>query len=463
MKTAHGYIRVSRDREHEKLSPILQRRRIADYCSAKGWRLAKVHEDINIPGGSFDRPGWEALINEVQPGEVIVCNEFTRIGRNLRETLIRIDDLHEKGVEIASLEGELDTTTASGKVHLHMLLVLAQFERDRMSERFKQVHEQIAKEGRWKGGGIPALGYKYTAGMKVLEVNPEEADTVRLIYDLRDRGWSIHSIVRHLAELGIPGKKGRMNYTSVRSTLRNPVYVSRRLYNGEFLPMKHESLMPFDLWERVQARNRRTDHVDRKYLLSGFLTCGDCGAPMVHQSQGPGRRQYYACKAAVEFRQGRRITIEEHVADAWLTERFFAHIDPKRYEAAQRKRRDRRPEIKSRTEELEIRLAKTDSALERLLSDYYDSDIPPITPEQFRDRNAKLQKRREDLQVEAESIKDLTTLDVRPPKDLRDNWDLLTIDEKREALSLFIERITVLPGRPGMASNSSRLRVRWKS
>jgi len=465
MKTAHGYVRVSRDREHEKLSPVLQRRRITDYCSAKGWRLVKVYEDINIPGSSFDRPGWSVLMAEVKPGDVIVTNEFTRIGRNLRESLIRIDDLHEGGVEIASLEGELDTTTASGKVHLNMLLVLAQFERDRMSERFKQVHEQIARQGTWCGGP-PALGYSYTSGAKVLEVEPAEAETVRLIYSLRDRGWSIHSIVRHLAEQGIKGKRGRMNYTSVRSVLRNPVYVSKRLYAGEMLPMNHESLIPEEIWKRVQARNRRGAYIDRKYLLSGFLTCGDCGSPMVHQSQGPGGRQYYVCKGAIEYQQGRRIAIEEHCADKWVTERFLARIDPARLEAAEKRIQARLPKQEPRLAEIRTRLERTEAALDRLLADYYDSDIPPITPEQFRDRNAKLSERRDALLAEAESIRDVATLDtLRPPKDLLGKWGILNLDEKREALRLFIERVTVLPcgpGKRGVASDSSRLRVKWK-
>jgi site-specific DNA recombinase len=462
MKTALGYIRVSRDREGDKLSPGLQRQRITDYCSAKGWRLVKVHEDINVPGGSFDRPGWSSLMAEVEPGDIIVCNEFTRIGRHLRETLASIEDLRDRGVEIVSLEGEFDTTTAAGKLQYQILLVLAEFERNRMSERLRQAHDQIAHEGLWKGGGIPPLGYSYTPGTGRLEVESEEADTVRLIYDLRDKGWSIRAIVRHLADQGTPGKKGRMNYTSVRSTLRNPAYVSKRFYQGALLPMNHEPIIPAEQWERVQARNRSSDQKARKYLLSGFLVCGDCGARMVHQSQGPGRRQYYACKRYAEFGTGRRLTVEEHVADQWVIEKFFAHIDPVKLEAAEKKIQGRQPKKFVKVEKLEARLQRSEAALDRLVTDYYDSDTPPIPPEQFRNQITELVRRRDTLVGELQKFKDARLLETPPPIGLVETWPLMTLDERRESLRLFIEKITVMPVRSGKRIDPARLKIKWR-
>jgi len=461
VKTAFGYIRVSRDREKEKLSPQVQRRRIKDYCNLKRWTLLETFEDIDIPGGDFDRPGWNKLTQRLDEVDVIVATEFTRIGRSMRETVNRIEDLHSLGKDVVAIDDDIDTTTASGKMMFHVILALSQFERDRMSERLRATHYQIAREGRWKGGR-PPLGYDYVPGDGQLTVNEREAEIVAEIYAYRDNGWSIRSIVKELYRYGIHGKYGTMNYTSVRKTLSNPAYIGKRNHKGEILPAGHEPIIPDKLWERVQARNRNAKRIDRKYLLSGFLKCGDCGGPMVHQSQGVGKRQYYACKNATEFGRGKRVTVEEHVIDSLVMERFFARIDPARFAAAEKRIRARIPKQKSRQGEIQASLEKTEAALNRLISDYYDSDIPPITLGQFRDRNAKLQKRRDGLLSEAENIKDLTTLDVQPPKDLREKWDLLNLDERRESLRLVIERVIVYPRPPGKKINPARVKVFWK-
>ena len=467
MKNAYGYIRVSRDRDRDKLSPEVQRRRIQDYCRAKRWQLAKVVEDLNVSGGDFDRPGWQALLGQLGPGDIIVCNEFTRIGRNLRQTLGSIEELHEVGVEIVSLEGELDTTTAAGKLQYQVLLVLAEFERNRMSERLRQTHDQIAREGRWKGGPLP-LGYTYTPGTKVLTVHPEEAEVVREIFRMRDSDYGMHVIVRELAARGIKGKKGRMNYSSVVQTLRNPTYLGKRAHNGEILNAGHEPIIDADQWERVQARNRLkvkgASH--RKYLLSGLLVCGECGARMVHRSSG--NRAYYVCKEAQQFQNTRRVTIESHLAHDWVLERFFARLNDGRVQAAQQKAKKRAPARMAKTAELRRQLERVEAATDRLITDYYDDPEPLLTPEQFRKKNAELREKRAGIARELQELEDRARLDnviqiTRGQlREIKDSWSGMTVDEQREAISLFIDHVTVKPRRGSKKCDPGRVVVRWK-
>lgn len=467
MKNAYGYIRVSRDRDKDKLSPEVQRRRIQDYCRAKRWQLVATVEDLNVSGGDFDRPGWQALLEQVGPGDIIVCNEFTRIGRNLRQTLERIEELHERGVEIVSLEGELDTTTAAGKLQYQVLLVLAEFERNRMSERLRQTHDQIAQEGRWKGGPVP-LGYRYTPGAKKLEVAPEEAEVVREIFRMRDGGYGMHVIVRELAARGVRGKKGRMNYSSILQTLRNPTYLGKRSHNGEVFEASHEPIIDADLWERVQARSRLQQRGDshRKYLLSGLLVCGECGARMVHRSSG--NRAYYVCKEAQEFQSTLRVTVESHLAHEWVLEKFFAHLDDSRIQASRQKAKKRAPVKAAKAEELRRRLEKVEAAVDRLVTDYYDDPEPLLTPEQFRKKNAELRERKAQIAGDLQELEDRSRLDnvIHITKgrlrEIAGSWSGMTVDEQREAMRMFIDRVIVKPKRSAKKYDPGRLEIRWK-
>jgi len=469
MKQVHGYIRVSRDRDKEKLSPEIQRRRVSDYCKSKRWTLLEIFEDVDIPSIPFeDRPGWEALTERIDECDVIVATEFTRVGRSLRETLNRIHELNEAGKDIVAIDDDIDTTNAMGKAALHMALLLAQFERDRLSERLQAMHGQIAREGRWSGGITP-FGYEYVPGGGMLVIDEEEAKTVREIYRLRDGGMGITAVVKEMASRGIPGRRGRMNYTSVKQILRNPTYVAKRVYNGETYDMGHEPIIPLELWERVQARNRLAgrQNSNRRYLLSGFLVCGDCGSRMNHQTagiQGGKRRGMFVCRQAKEFREGRLITIEDHLAHEWVTEAVFRRLDEKKLEARKERVRKRAPKKKSRIEGLRRQAEKVNRSIDRLMTDYYDADPPMMTADQFRKKNTELLTARAEMLAEIQELEDRARLDnvvlLADPsivRQMRDSWGGMTLEEQREVLRLFLEEVVVNPGR-----GKERIRIKWK-
>jgi site-specific DNA recombinase len=451
VKRAHGYLRVSKDPRLEKLSPEVQRHRISQACWSRRWELAEIHEDIDVPSAKIQQAGtWDALVDSLQEGDVVVTCEFTRIGRNLRQTLERIDRLHEKGAELVSLEGDLDTTTAAGKLQYQILLVLAEFERNRMSERLQDTHAQIAREGRWSGGPTP-FGYSYTPGMGLLQVVPEEARVVREIFHLRDSGFSIYSIIRELEDRRTRRRRTRggvrFSYSTIQQVLKNPVYIGMRSYKGALLPANHESIIEKVVWDRVQARRRQAPK-SNKYLLSGMLTCGVCGSTMTHKSE-----HRYVCSRAQEYRDTTAVTILERSADAWVLQEFFAKLDDKRYLRA----RARTPKPKP-NRDLKKRLSQVEASLERLLADQYGPGDPPFTAEQFRERNAELLEQRRRLLSELQTLEDNATLNVvRITPNLHESWDNMNLDEQREALRLFVERIIIKPGR-----TKERVEIRWR-
>ena len=104
------------------------------------------------------RPAWRQLREKLQPGDVVVVPRIDRLARNLTEGLRTIEELHTQGVYIRALAENLDTGDDSPNAHLmlHMLLSLAEWERETIRDRVKAGVDRAAAEGR-TGGRPPAL------------------------------------------------------------------------------------------------------------------------------------------------------------------------------------------------------------------------------------------------------------------------------------------------------------------
>lgn len=106
-----------------------------------------------ITGTKKDRPLLNKLLDDVEEGDKVVITELTRLGRSTRDLISIAEQLQDKGVELVSLKENIDTTTATGKAMFGMLSVMAQFERDIISERTKEGLKSARARG--KMGGRP--------------------------------------------------------------------------------------------------------------------------------------------------------------------------------------------------------------------------------------------------------------------------------------------------------------------
>jgi DNA invertase Pin-like site-specific DNA recombinase len=443
MKTAHGYIRVSHDPKKEKLSPEIQRQRIAEYCKLKSWLLLETFEDIDVPGSTFNRPGWDALIKQIDNCEVIVATEFTRIGRSMRETINRIEDLHSIGKDVVAIDDDIDTTTASGKMMFHVILALSQFERDRLSERIAAVHVQLAKEERWPGGHAP-LGYFY--GAAGLEVDADEAELVRRIFADRRSGYGYSKIAALLFKEGVNGKHGgRIEASTIKGILSNRAYIGERVFKGEVLSLSVEPVIERGLWEQVQATITRDKHnPGGRHLLSGLLKCGKCGATLYHHPPN-----YYCGNAMRRAGECTGVMIRTHIVEPYVEKRFFEHLDRQRYKKAIERQKPVRLSKSNRAEAVRRKQ-------EKLWNEFSKTDTT-ITREQFNRLNEQLTtqygsaKREEELRDADQKL---------PPVEVPEEaWGILDTDQKREALKGFIHKITV---KPGKLKPEIRLNIKWK-
>ena len=141
-----GYIRVSQAEGESGLTT--QRRILNDH----GLRDDQIFTDV-ASGKSMRRPSWTELRGMLNPGDTVVVLRIDRLARNLTEGLKTIEELHDQGINIRSLAEGLDTgdDSPTSRLMLHMLLSLAEWERDTIRDRIKAGVDRAAAEGRTGG------------------------------------------------------------------------------------------------------------------------------------------------------------------------------------------------------------------------------------------------------------------------------------------------------------------------
>ena len=126
------YVRVSTlDQEPENQLAELRR-----YVGARGW-TAVEYCDRGISGAKERRPALDQLLADARRRrfDVVVCWRMDRLGRNLKHLITLIDELQALGVAFVSLGEGIDATTPAGKLQMHILGAIAEFERGRIRER----------------------------------------------------------------------------------------------------------------------------------------------------------------------------------------------------------------------------------------------------------------------------------------------------------------------------------------
>src|ERR1700674_5615626 len=126
------YARVS-TLEQEPENQLGELRR---YVAARGW-TAVEYVDKGVSGAKDRRPALHALVSDAKRRkfDVLVCWRLDRLGRNLKHLIALLEELQGLGVAFVSLAEGIDATTPAGKLQMHILGAIAEFERDRIRER----------------------------------------------------------------------------------------------------------------------------------------------------------------------------------------------------------------------------------------------------------------------------------------------------------------------------------------
>ena len=142
------YARVSTlDQQPENQLQELRR-----YAEARGWTVTE-YVDHGVSGAKDRRPALDRLVADARRRrfDVMVVWRLDRLGRNLKHLVTLLEDVQQIGVAFVSLGEGIDCTTASGRLQLHILAALAEFERGRISERVRAGLARVRASGQRLG------------------------------------------------------------------------------------------------------------------------------------------------------------------------------------------------------------------------------------------------------------------------------------------------------------------------
>ncbi len=212
-KQAIGYVRVSTDQQAtEGVSLDAQAARIRAYCELNDLDLAATYVDAGLSGKRSDnRPQLQAALDHAtKAGAVLVVYSLSRLARSTRDTLAIAERLEKGNADLASLSERIDTTTAAGRMVFRLLAVLAEFERDQISERTTTAMSHKKRNGE-RVGKVP-FGYDLAADGVRLIPNAAEQEVIRLVNELHAAGESMRQIAAELTRRQIATKDGRSEW-----------------------------------------------------------------------------------------------------------------------------------------------------------------------------------------------------------------------------------------------------------
>lgn len=321
-----SYLRLSDEdiKKGESESITNQRRFINDYCTRNNITLIGEFSDDGWSGGNFERPGFQAMMRELQKGKVgiVITKDLSRLGRDMREASYYAEQFFpEHGIRYIAINDNFDSQ-ADNVMAPFQFAMNEVYLRDG-SKKVKEVLKNKRENGLYCA--CPPFGYKKDEHDKNLLVPDENtAPTVRRIFQQAANGDSTRKIAMDLNCDGvIPPLKYRVlyrdnfnergasrasdywNYTTVKRVLKNEVYLGHTvLGKTKKVSMKstkkvkvdkedwavtkntHEPLISEDIFSKAKinlARNTKKyegyERV-RKSIFSGIVYCAKCGSAL---------------------------------------------------------------------------------------------------------------------------------------------------------------------------------------
>ena len=319
LKRVAAYCRVSTKQEEQLNSYETQVRYYTDRINREpGWKLAGIYADKGITGTSMKkRDEFNKLIRQCKRGKVdmIIVKSISRFARNTLDCLKITRMLRELKVDVYFEEQNLHSIDPSSEFYISIYGSVAQSESENISHNVAWGKARSAKNGNVFFAYKSFLGYRRCADGKP-EIDPEQADTVRRIYDRFLAGNSLQQIANGLTADGIPTPMGRTVWQAsvVQSILSNEKYkgdallgktyvedcISKkvRVNAGErpqyYVENNHPAIIDAATFARVQeelarrASKRKVKQTGTtteqgkycgKYALTELLICGECGTP----------------------------------------------------------------------------------------------------------------------------------------------------------------------------------------
>jgi site-specific DNA recombinase len=243
------YLRVSTGRQADSdLSIPDQRRQAKCYCAPRGWEIVADYVEPGASATDDRRPEFQRMIDAatVKPPafDVILVHSFSRFFRDQFRLEFYVRRLAKNGVRLVSITQELGDDPMSNMIRQIMAL-FDEYQSKENAKHTLRAMKENARQGFWNGA-LPPIGYRVVEAAeqrghrtkKTLEIDPIQAETVRLIYRLAREGngssgsMGVKSIAKHLNESGIRTRDGgRWGVDAVHKVLTRTTYIGRHRFN----------------------------------------------------------------------------------------------------------------------------------------------------------------------------------------------------------------------------------------
>ncbi len=345
------YARYSSDQQRES-SIADQQRNCHARAAQEGWKVTRDFADAAISGSDRKRPQYQRMLaaGKAREFDALLIDDLSRLTRDSVEQETVLRRLEFGGIRVIGCSDGYDTMSPSRKVTRAIRGLTNEMFLDDLSQKVHRGQKGVALKGCWNGG--KPFGYKLRPVLDpskkdpygnllrvatVLEVDKEQALVVRSIFERYAEGASCLTIAKELNARGVasPGatwrrvtrRKGHWMNSSVRVILENQLYIGKQSWNKSQFVRDPDSgnhlrrlrpvvewvvndipelrIIPAALFEKVEARRRKLGDADprrkaggkSKYILSGLLKCGTCGAHFIM-----GDAHKYACSSFLNGR-----------------------------------------------------------------------------------------------------------------------------------------------------------------
>ena len=502
------YERLSRDdfgkdddQQRESNSISNQKAMLEEFAARQGFTNIVHFTDDGISGTCFDRPGFLAMMKEVEAGNVeyLCIKDMSRMGRDYLKVGQIMEILRQRGVRLIAINDGVDSARGDDDFTPFRNIMNEYYARD-TSRKIRSTFQSKGKSGKHLTGTV-IYGYLWNEARDQWLVDPEAAEVVKRIFAMTIEGYGPYQIASKLksekvlipsAYLAQHGEGVNKNKTFKdvygwgSSTICN--ILEKREYLGHTINFKtrkhfkdkkshyvpedewtifentHEPIIDqqtFDLVQKIRGNVRRyPDGWGEAAPLTGLLYCADCGGKMyVHRTNNGKRISQYTCSQYSKVPVGKLCTtqhrINEDVVLSLVSEMLKAIAEYAKHDRAEfvrvvqeaqssqqtaevRKQQTRLATAKQRVSELEVLLCKI----------YEDNILGKLSDSRYATLDAQYEKEQSELTVEISDLEKAIKSYEKHEKDADrfialidkyENFDKLTI----AMLNEFIEKILV--------------------
>lgn len=244
------YTRVSTQMQVEKgISLDAQKNELIEYCNKNNYDY-DIFEDAGISGKNITkRKELQRLLNNLKNYDIVLCYKLSRISRKVCDMSNMLELFKKYNIRFISYKEGIDTSQILGKMLVYVVSIVAEMERDNISEFVKMAKKQQFESGKTTAKTV--LGYDLID--KKLILNNKEANIVKFIFETYNKTHNYYQTAKICNQKGFKGKKGQQFHaSSIKTIVQNKIYCGFNNFHGEKIKKgKHQAIITKTLFDKI--------------------------------------------------------------------------------------------------------------------------------------------------------------------------------------------------------------------